>query len=336
VRTYALFLDEKLDFSLSGLPRHDSRGNGHSRSDVYGTGRKSSAGYDDSGIGWRRRSPESDQRRASFDGGRSFGDRSRFEDDNRQQDDSSQGKKESLREKETSILHLLGKLPSLQRLMDRILGCRPTGAAKSNRLVHIALYPLIKESFQLYSSITDGVTILLDGFFDLEPPNRIAAFEIYNRSAKQGDELRAFYNKCKEFGIGRSSEYPPVQKISQEHLDTLEDFLRNSRPRNSSEKMPSANKNPEPLQLEYPETPEEQEPATVKQTMEKPVEAAAAPKDEVPAVEPVPAQHEGGKCFKDKFHHLYYQFAWSSFSCILLQCMKFVHHKFTASSFTSS
>ncbi|CAM6012427.1 unnamed protein product [Sphagnum balticum] len=295
VRTYALFLDEKLDSSsLSGLPRHDSRGNGHSRSDVYGTGRKSSAGYDDSGIGWRRRSPESDQRRASFDGGRSFGDRSRFEDDNRRQDDSSQGKKESLREKETSILHLLGKLPSLQRLMDRILGCRPTGAAKSNRLVHIALYPLIKESFQLYSSITDGVTILLDGFFDLEPPNRIAAFEIYNRSAKQGDELRAFYNKCKEFGIGRSSEYPPVQKISQEHLDTLEDFLRNSRPRNSSEKMPSANKNPEPLQLEcYPETPEEQEPATVKQTMEKPVEAAAAPQDEVPAVELVPAQHEG-------------------------------------------
>ncbi|CAM6038272.1 unnamed protein product [Sphagnum compactum] len=243
VRTYALFLDEKLDSSLSG---------------------------------------------------RSFGDRSRFEEDNRQEDDSSQGKKESLREKETSVLHLLGKLPSLQRLMDRILGCRPTGAAKSNRLVHIALYPLIKESFQLYSSITDGVTILLDGFFDLEPPNRIAAFEIYNRSAKQGDELRAFYNKCKEFGIGRSSEYPPVQKISQEHLDTLEDFLRNSRPRNSSEKIPSANKNPEPLQLEcYPETPEEQEPATVKQTVEKPVEAAAAPKYEVPAVELVPAQHEG-------------------------------------------
>jgi hypothetical protein len=197
-----------------------------------------------------------------------------------------------LAEKEASILHLLEKLPALQKLMDRILGCRPTGAAKMNRVVQIALYPLVKESFHLYSSITEGTTILLDGFFDLEQPNRIAAFEIYNRSAKQGDELRSFYVMCKEFGIGRSSEYPSVDKISQEHLDTLEDFLRN-RTRSEKQKTRSKSPEPKPLQLEYkPEIPE-QEPAVVKQATDKPVEEAA-PRIEVSVREPVPVQQQEG------------------------------------------
>ncbi|CAK9263988.1 unnamed protein product [Sphagnum jensenii] len=243
VRTYALFLDEKLDF--------------------------------DGGGSYRDR--------------RSRGD----DDDDDDDDDSSPGEKEpSLAEKEASILHLLEKLPALQKLMDRILGCRPTGAAKMNRVVQIALYPLVKESFHLYSSITEGTTILLDGFFDLEQPNRIAAFEIYNRSAKQGDELRSFYVMCKEFGIGRSSEYPSVDKISQEHLDTLEDFLRN-RTRSEKQKTRSKSPEPKPLQLEYkPESPE-QEPAVVKQATDKPVEEAA-PRIEVPVREPVPVQQQEG------------------------------------------
>ncbi|CAM6051815.1 unnamed protein product [Sphagnum compactum] len=241
VRTYALFLDEKLDFDGGG------------------------------GGSYRDR-------------------RSRGDDDDH---DSSPGEKESsLAEKEASILHLLEKLPALQKLMDRILGCRPTGAAKVNRVVQIALYPLVKESFHLYSSITEGTTILLDGFFDLEQPNRIAAFEIYNRSAKQGDELRSFYVMCKEFGIGRSSEYPSVDKISQEHLDTLEDFLR-SRTRSEKQKTGSKSPEPKPLQLEYkPEIPE-QEPAVVKQATDKPVEEAA-PRIEVPVMEPVPVQQQEG------------------------------------------
>ena len=51
--------------------------------------------------------------------------------------------------KDMSITKVLEKLPVLQRLMDRILGCRPTGAAKTNRLVQIALYPLVRESYHL-------------------------------------------------------------------------------------------------------------------------------------------------------------------------------------------
>lgn len=207
VRTYALFIDEKLDSSLSG----DGRSSAKSRSPDSG-GRKSSYGYDDSTFGSRRRSPEREERRHSFDGGPS--NRSRRFDAHRF-GDSRQEKKENTQMKDLSISKVLDKVPVLQRLMDRILGCRPTGAAKTNRLVQIALYPLVRESYHLYSELCDGMTVILEGFFDLDQSNRVRAFEIYNRSAKQGDELAAFYNICKNFGIGRSHDYPQVLKFEK-------------------------------------------------------------------------------------------------------------------------
>lgn len=206
VRTYALFIDEKLDSSsVSGDPRLNS---GHIRSPVE-IGRKSSFGMDDSSFKGRHRSPDRQSgRRHSFDGGQS--NRSRSFDADKFELDGRLGKKERIEMKDMSITKVLEKLPVLQRLMDRILGCRPTGAAKTNRLVQIALYPLVKESYHLYSEICDGMTVILDGFFELEQANRVRAFEIYNQSAKQGDELAAFYNLCKNYGVGRSHEYPQV------------------------------------------------------------------------------------------------------------------------------
>lgn len=91
----------------------------------------------------------------------------------------------------------------------------------------------------------------------------------FNRSAKQGDELHDFYNMCKHHGIARSSEYPTVEKVSQEHLDSLEDYLRSNAPsRSKGSKSPE----PQPLQIEYrPQTPSpEPEPKTLPVTPEPP------------------------------------------------------------------
>lgn len=87
--------------------------------------------------------------------------------------------------KEMSPKMLLPKLPAMQMLMERVLGCRPTGAAKSNRLVQLSLYPVVKESFQLYTDICDGMVILLEAFFDMEQADRVKAYDLYNRSASQ-------------------------------------------------------------------------------------------------------------------------------------------------------
>ncbi|QCD92122.1 Phosphoinositide-binding clathrin adaptor [Vigna unguiculata] len=47
------------------------------------------------------------------------------------------------------------KMDHLQRLLDRFLACRPTGLAKNSRMVFVALYHVVRESFQLYAAICE-------------------------------------------------------------------------------------------------------------------------------------------------------------------------------------
>jgi hypothetical protein len=203
--------------------------------------------------------------------------------------------------KEMSLKLLLEKLPVLQQLLERLLGCRPTGAAKTNSLVQIALYPVVKESFQLYADISEGTTMLLEGFFEMEHHESVKAFDIYSRSASQGDELQKFYELCKKYGVGRSSEYPTVQKISQEIIHTMEDFLKTRKPSHSQR---SKSPEPQPLQLEYrPET-SKPEPAPEPQVVIRRPQAVAPPLREVLQVEPQPVpqsvQNDGDLLNLDK------------------------------------
>ncbi|KAL3652631.1 hypothetical protein CASFOL_002312 [Castilleja foliolosa] len=100
---------------------------------------------------------------------------------------------------------LLDKLLSWQRLLDRAIAMRPTGEAKTNHLVHISLYAVVQESFDLYRDISDGLALVLDSFFHLQYRNCVTAFQI-----------------C----VGRSSEYPSVQAISEELIETLQEYLK--------------------------------------------------------------------------------------------------------------
>lgn len=121
---------------------------------------------------------------------------------------------------------VLGKLNQLLRILDRMLACRPTGAAKTSRLVLVALYQVVRESFGVYVEICEALGVLLERFMEMEYADCVKGFDAYVRAAKMIDELVAFYNWCKDMGIARSSEYPEVQRITDKLLGTLEGFLR--------------------------------------------------------------------------------------------------------------
>ncbi|XP_042496747.1 probable clathrin assembly protein At4g32285 [Macadamia integrifolia] len=237
VRTYALYLDQRLECimyeqkqkgSVSGddrvAPREDRFRSPPSRYDYdYGEFR------DEPGYGGMRRS-------------RSYGDvnESRREE-----------KKPPTPLRDMKPERILGKMSQLQRLLDRFLACRPTGAAKNSRMVLIALYPVVKESFLLYAEICEILAVLLDKFFDMEYPDCVKSFEAYASAAKQIDELVAFYGWCKDTGVARSSEYPVVQRITDKLLETLEEFMRDRARRPKS---------PERVREALP-PPQEEEPA---------------------------------------------------------------------------
>lgn len=198
--------------------------------------------------------------------------------------------------KEMTVTQLLEKMPSMQRLMERILHCRPAGLAKTNRLVQHALYPVIQESIQLHRDISDGCAVLLEAFFDMEQKDRVKAFEIYFTYSKQGDELHDFYKLCKHLGVGRSSEYIEIEPVPSEQLENLEDYLRSNAPTRNRSKSPG----PEPLQIEYkPQTPEREPESEPRSFSPEPAPPPPPPVEETPAPvaepEPTPTpQTEGG------------------------------------------
>ncbi|KAF2588697.1 hypothetical protein F2Q70_00037987 [Brassica cretica] len=196
VRTYALYLDERLDCFLTGkLQRR------------YTTNNKNQTGI-----------------------------RSRFNPRIRNKTDEP-----AVRDMKPATL--LDKITYWQRLLDRAIATRPTGDAKANRLVKTSLYAVAQESFDLYRDISDGLALLLDSFFHLPYKSCIHAFQASVRASKQFEELIGFYELCKASGVGRTSEYPSVQKISMELLETLQEFLKDqsSFPGNNAGMYPSPN-----------------------------------------------------------------------------------------------
>lgn len=121
---------------------------------------------------------------------------------------------------------VLARITYWQKLLDRAIGTRPTGSAKNNRLVQISLYAIVQESFDLYKDISDGLAVVLDNFFTLPLSACVTAFNACVKSYKQFDELSGFYSFCANIGVGRSYEYPTIQKVSEELMETLQAFLK--------------------------------------------------------------------------------------------------------------
>ncbi|BFG19736.1 hypothetical protein CerSpe_060100 [Prunus speciosa] len=121
---------------------------------------------------------------------------------------------------------LFSRMQHVQQLLERFLACRPTGEAKTNRVVIVALFPIVKESFQIYYDITEIMGVLIDRFMELEIHDCAKVFEIFCRIGKQFDELDTFYSWCKTIGIARSSEYPEVEKITPKKLEVMEEYIR--------------------------------------------------------------------------------------------------------------
>ncbi|XP_073019990.1 probable clathrin assembly protein At4g32285 [Primulina eburnea] len=207
VRTYALYLDQRLELMV-----YDRKQSGN--------------GVEMQGFGSREdlqdyRSPPRSNR--GYDDFHEYRDRQQSSGDVRE---STEGRKDLTPLSEMKPDRVLGKMGHLQRLLDRFLSCRPTGLAKNERMILVALYAMVKESFKFYADVCEVLAVLLDKFFDMEYQDCVKAFDAYASAAKQIDELVGFFYWCRDVGVARSSEYPEVQKINSKLLETLGDFVR--------------------------------------------------------------------------------------------------------------
>ncbi|KAM0036311.1 putative ANTH domain, ENTH domain, ANTH domain superfamily protein [Helianthus debilis subsp. tardiflorus] len=114
----------------------------------------------------------------------------------------------------------------LMQLLERFLACRPAGEARHNRMVMVALYSILVQSFQIYSDIKEVMGVFTDRFDNLSLQDSVKVYAMANRVAKQYDVLDMFYDWCKSVGIARTSEYPEIEKISQKKLEAMDEIIK--------------------------------------------------------------------------------------------------------------
>lgn len=268
VRAYALYLDRRLEWM--GYERKGGGGNRRSPlPDPYGYGNYGSSSYSSS----------------PGNGNGEYRGRRNGED-----------KKPRTPLKDMKPESVLGRMHELLNVLDSFLGCRPRGYAKHSRIILVALYPLLSESFQLYADIAEILAVLLDGFFDMDYHDCVKSFEAYARAAKLIDELCVFYAWCKDTGVARSSEYPEVERITDRLLELLEEFTRNratrtkSPPREAVPAAPTETRDEEPEETmnsikALPAPPDSEEEAP------EPAKVAAEPVEQ--QQQPPPHQQQG-------------------------------------------
>ncbi|KAK3436772.1 hypothetical protein EUGRSUZ_C01441 [Eucalyptus grandis] len=150
----------------------------------------------------------------------------------------SPAKKEIKSIKEMRPERVSARLYHQLRILDRVLACRPAGAAKTSRLVLMALYLVLKESFGLYGEISEALEVLQERFAQMEYGECLKAFNTYVGAAKLIDELVGHYNWCRDAGIARMSEFPEVQRVTDEILGTLEGQLKETKQNGPNENSP--------------------------------------------------------------------------------------------------
>lgn len=164
--------------------------------------------------------------------------------DTRREEKGGQSSNDSIADMKPSVL--LDNIAFWQRLLERSIATRPTGAAMTNRLVKISLHAVVEESFHLYKDISEGLTLLVKSFFHLQYEDCVNAFQTFSKARSQFAELSGFYSLCKGIRVGRDSEYPRVEILPEERIETLREFLKDQ------SSFPSVSRSPNRLALPSP------------------------------------------------------------------------------------
>nr|CAB3461423.1 unnamed protein product [Digitaria exilis] len=263
VRTFAAYLDDGLEYRMQG--RGSRRGGRPLLEEMYASSSSSSGSRDTCDIV------------TSFNGrregdGEADGDRSMVLVNARDPPTS-----------EMTVDQLLIKANQLHHLLDRFIACRPVGAAKANRVVAVSLYPVVKESAQLYCELTEVMAALIEQFAEMETADCERVHALFCGLAKQMEELDAFYAWCKVACVCRHSDVPEVELVTHKKLELMDDFIRDRHAAASQPRLPLPElvASPEPLLVE------EEEDINATKALPAPDEPPAAAREER-AAEPGP------------------------------------------------
>ncbi|XP_061351748.1 putative clathrin assembly protein At1g33340 [Gastrolobium bilobum] len=126
---------------------------------------------------------------------------------------------------ENSIDMVFRTLPKYQVLIDKVLEFSPHDVLLSDHsLAQVAMSNILRESFQVYMTFSEGIAALINMFFDLNSSAKGLACEILKKASLQSQKLHDLYESCKQVVENKNLEYPFVKIISMSHIVALDQF----------------------------------------------------------------------------------------------------------------
>jgi clathrin coat assembly protein AP180 len=123
--------------------------------------------------------------------------------------------------KQLSVDDMFVKLPKLQSLVNSLLNTRVQRADLNNSLVMDAYQYLLKDSFALYTCLSDGMINLIERYFDMSKDDADRALTIYKLFVKETDGIISLYEMCRSF----ANNVPDVASTPGSLLEAMEQHL---------------------------------------------------------------------------------------------------------------
>lgn len=126
--------------------------------------------------------------------------------------------------KQLTVDDMFVKLPKLQSLVNSLLNTRVQRADLNNSLVMDAYQYLLKDSFALYTCLSDGMINLIERYFDMNKDDAERALAIYKLFVKETDGIVSLYEMCRSFAnnVPEVASTPPsLLEAMEQHLDEL-------------------------------------------------------------------------------------------------------------------
>ncbi|KAM7252591.1 hypothetical protein ACFE04_008100 [Oxalis oulophora] len=124
--------------------------------------------------------------------------------------------------------NLLKQLPLLQKLLNRLLTCKPVGGGAKNALIHYPLTIVAIESVRLQVTIADGIRKLVDKFFKLQRHDAIKAQEICWRFTDQTEEITKFFQICRTLPYGSNQIFLKIEQLPSSFICMMQDYMKST------------------------------------------------------------------------------------------------------------
>ncbi|KAK9806363.1 hypothetical protein WJX72_011503 [[Myrmecia] bisecta] len=142
---------------------------------------------------------------------------------------------------------LLFQLPFLQKLLERLMDCKPGVMSGRDPIVQGAVLVVLKESFKMYKAISEGLINLADRFFDMEFLEAQKGLDIYKESMVASDRLQAYYRAMEQIDdLRRAIQFPKLESPPADFVKQMENYVKDC-PRPLDDQTAGSKKRSPPL-----------------------------------------------------------------------------------------